>query len=939
MERIAAACRLTLLYRRCYVFNNMEPIPYATRPARANRRSFYALCLSLSLAVPVFAAANTASTVKTIYVIPSSHWDLGFLRTPESEKAAIKPHLDAVIQACEADPQFRWTIESVWQLQAWLERTKEPAQIERLGVLLRSGRIELSAAYGSMHTEFMGPEELNRLVSSGKDIERRFGVHPDVAMMNDVPGFSIRVPQVLARSGVPYLITGSNTVFGGGTQLWPGEMPFYWESQDGSRILTWQTQGKNGGYTEGMADYYLDPDAEDPYFHTKFYPKEWSGQSNLEIMQRGIDKLLKQYADVGYPHSELAVFYMHDGIGPEYELNGLLPNVRAWNAAGKSPRIVVATPSEYFAKLTAQGANEFPVYKGDWSGLWANVKLNSPAMSADARALQELLPQTETLWSLLSMRESALKYPQQELDSDYANLFFYDEHNGAGQGGWPKVLTEQEVLEQNREYSDSMRSGSASATKLLREGLARLANESSDSHGKRTLLVYNPLSWTASHLVRVPNLHGSWIVRDAGTGAAVAAQQADSGDLYFNAREVPAVGYRTYILEPAPLRTADASLVDASVLTSPFFRVQLNPSTGAVVSITDLRTHRTIVNGADGGHAGTLMLNSSTYEEQGTQNRIAIRYDRGPLVDQAVIERLGTCWPKTVITLPQDEPVVRLTEVLDRSKMRFSPSDKPSDHYSFAFDFSFQGEVQRWVDDGEGLYRMPSDLLPGASKDAVVPRHTLVWSAGTGESAYHVLLAQQQAFFDRFQSQAGRPIAVNQSNDGVLADVMIKSDQGDTKDQGLVSFETYEPGYPSTYTFSFALTAEPGTADAVAAHRFGVQDEFEVVELPANRRPTRWSDSFISISAPNVVLQAMRPSSDGDPDDFLLRLQEIEGKPVALSLKLPFKIRSIAETTLTEDKILRQGVEPNAVHLSPYQTLTLRLSVVRPGVAASGGKN
>jgi alpha-mannosidase len=88
-----------------------------------------------------------------------------------------------------------------------------------------------------------------------------------------------------------------------------------------------------------------------------------------------------------------------------------------------------------------------------------------------------------------------------------------------------------------------------------------------------------------------------------------------------------------------------------------------------------------------------------------------------------------------------------------------------------------------------------------------------------------------------------------------------------------------------------------------------------------------------------VVLQALRPSSDGHPDDFLLRLQEIEGKPVELSLKLPFTIRSIAETTLTEDKILRQGVEPNAMHLSPYQTLTLRLSVVRPGVAASGGKN
>jgi hypothetical protein len=42
-------------------------------------------------------------------------------------------------------------------------------------------------------------------------------------------------------------------------------MPFYWTAPDGSRVLTWQTQGRLGGYTEAMADYYLDPDSLEPY--------------------------------------------------------------------------------------------------------------------------------------------------------------------------------------------------------------------------------------------------------------------------------------------------------------------------------------------------------------------------------------------------------------------------------------------------------------------------------------------------------------------------------------------------------------------------------------------------------------------------------------------------------------------------------------------------
>ncbi len=913
----------------------MESVPCSIR-----RILLPCCCLAflLLLALDSFAAgASTAGPIQTIYVIPSSHWDLGFLRPPEAERDVIKPHLDAVIAACNTDPQFRWTIESEWQLQAWLERTKDPAQIQRLAGLLRSGQIELSATYGSMHTEFMGTEELNRLVSFGSQMEKRFGIHSEVAMMNDVPGFSLRLPQVLARSGVRYLITGSNTAFGGGTELWPGKEPFYWESPDGSRVLTWQTQGKNGGYTEGMADYYLDPDAEDPYHHTRFYPKEWAGLSNLDIMQRGIDKLLKQYADAGYRHSAVAVLFMHDGIGPEYELKGLLPNVRAWNASGRLPHIVVATPAEFFAYLEAHDAQDAPVYKGDWSGLWSEVKLNSPAMSADARALQDLLPQTETLWSLLAMQNLTAKYPREEIESDYADLLEYDEHNGAGQGGWPGVLSRQEVLEQNQEYSDRLRSGRKSARTLFDSGLTKFSHVvSGQSQGKRILLVYNPFSWTGSHLVRVPDLQGSWSVRDAATGAAVGTQHLTSGELYFEARNLPALGYRTYWLEPSSSQAVDSVPADPSVVESPYFRVELNPATGAVVRITDLRNRRVIVDEKDGGEAGTLMRNSSLYEQPESPDRVTLRRERGTVVDRVVITRAGSLWPQTIISLPQDEPVVQFAEVLDRSKMRFVAYNTPRDLYSFAFDFSFQGKVQRWIDDGEGLYRFPDDLLPGARKDAVVPRHTLIWSDEVGTSSYNVMLAQKQAFFDRFQTPM---VADSHKADGVLADVLIKTDQAETRDQGVVTFATYEPGYPTTYNFSFALTGEAGPLDPVTAYRFRVEDESDFVELPPNRSPMRSTESLLSLSAPNVVLEALKPSCDGNPDDFMLRLQEIAGKPTELELKFPLPLRSIAETTMTEDRILRSGIQEKAISISPYQTLTLRLSVTDQAGAASEGNN
>ena len=181
----------------------------------------------------MFVAGTTAWTqtpasapghrIQTIYVIPSSHWDLGFIAPPEEVLPRLKPHIDDVIANCKADPEFRWTIESVWQIREWLARTKDPKQIKDFIDLVNKGQIQVSAVFGSMHTEFMGAEQLNRIVYDMKSLEKQLGIKTEFAMMDDVPGFTLRLPQVLARSGVKYFVNGSNLFIGGGTSLSPGK--------------------------------------------------------------------------------------------------------------------------------------------------------------------------------------------------------------------------------------------------------------------------------------------------------------------------------------------------------------------------------------------------------------------------------------------------------------------------------------------------------------------------------------------------------------------------------------------------------------------------------------------------------------------------------------------------------------------------------------------
>src|SRR5262249_8779884 len=155
---------------------------------------------------------------KTIYITPTSHYDLGFVDSPDRIRERAARHIDEVIRVAEANPNFRWTIESTWQVEEWLKRQKKPTsvlpsdkdKIKRLMKLIRSGQIALSTAWGSMHTDFMGSEEINRMCYGYTALHKSFNIDSQLALMDDVPGHPTSIPSVLAASGTNYLVTGAN---------------------------------------------------------------------------------------------------------------------------------------------------------------------------------------------------------------------------------------------------------------------------------------------------------------------------------------------------------------------------------------------------------------------------------------------------------------------------------------------------------------------------------------------------------------------------------------------------------------------------------------------------------------------------------------------------------------------------------------------------------
>jgi len=866
------------------------------------------------------------SQVETIYVMPSSHWDLGFLAPPEDILPRLKPHIDEVIANCKADPEFRWTIESVWQVREWLTRTDDPALIEDFKRLVGSGQIQLSAVFGSMHTEFMSAEMLNRIAYDAKDLEARLGVKTDFAMMNDVPGFTQRLPQVLARSGIKYFVNGSNLFIGGGTSLSPGKVPFYWESPDGSKILTWHTQSKLGGYTEALADYWLDPISAEPYTKEPFYPEELKGKPPLEIMEAGVSKLLKRLDEAQYPYDAVLLMYLHDFISSNQVRDQLMPSVRAWNAAGRKPRIVIATPAEFFRHMEGKYAGKLATYRGDWTGLWAEVKTNSPRISANARWAQDHLPVAETIWSLLSFRPGTA-FPAGNVENARLKLLKYEEHSGSGQVGWPKLMSRQEVDDQNRQYVEYTREARREVDTLIRDGLKTLLSQQEQTAG-RTLVVFNPLSWERSDVVQLRGA-GNIRLKDVASGTLVPLQRVSDDEVVFVAKAVPALGYRTYSVEEISTKLALPASRPVNTIENRFYRVLVRPSDGAILSVFDKSLRTELVDHA-AGKSLALPERWSLFAEQSLPLGSArVRVTSGPVAERVHISRPGSVAIETVLTLYRDLKRLDISHTLDSAAMPYVASLQAGEYYSFLFPLAFNGSAARHIHDGASLQRVPEDSLPGARVDAAAPQHATVLTGALGTSAASVTVASRQSFFlywRAFPGTDGKPVFLNAFR--IVG--ARKQDQGETRDVGMVNFASVEPGLEQQpLRFDFSLRSDSAGADPIATYRFGSETNLPLIPALLNNgtAPAQPVASFLRLSAPNVVVLAFRPSRDGNGNHFLLRLQEIAGKATDAELTTTLPVKAVERTTLTEDQVLGAVTPPLRIAVGAHETVTLRLDI------------
>jgi hypothetical protein len=828
-------------------------------------------------------AEKRTGSIKRILVMPHAHLDIGFTLPPDQVARDYKDSIDTAIRLVRENQDFRWTIESTWMLEEWLRRTRNNKLVDELGRYVREGRISLAAAFANMHSGLIGDEEINRLAYSAEGFRKRFSVPIEVAIQNDVPGFSWAYPRVFAGSGIKYLITGLNLFIGGGNNFGVRNTPFYWRGPDGSRILTFFTYES---YVEGHR-----------WNLTRRVP--------IEELEKTVPRRLAWLEQNGYPYDTyLLMASVGDNADPMHAFY-VLEKMREWNRRHPELPMQMATPETYFTYVLEKYGDKFNQFSGDATGHWELVKLGSPEVAARMRETSALLPAAEVLHRISTLVRGG-DGPWFDLADAWRELLVFHEHTAGAGPGWPRYYTRWQTDWSNAAHYAAAMSGYSNTRQLFDKGLARLIGTTGIfdpaqqlTTGEARVVVYNGLSWARGGPVEIDKLptalgEGPIEVVDEVTKQILPGETVSgmTRRVLFFAPPIPSLGYRLFTLRKRA----------AGTRVTRDFQVSMQvDEQGWIRSIRD-RGGAELVRTQEDRPFGSLLFadRNSPFKDVPFGTARTVNHE-GSVSRRTEIVRDNSPLIRTVATVYRDATYVDVAISVNLSWF----ADQQG---RIAIAFTINTSESLWLDGAGFVYRVPQDILPGGSA-AQFTTVNFIHSETAGA--------------------AGRTIATRDAALLLRDGSFLVAQQGlrtETRDEGIQRLDRTEPRGSEVQTFRFRIAAQAGSPGDWK--RFGQElnlplqaSVFAVSDLPPEQ-------SFLKSSHPNVSISAFKAAED-NPGWSIIRLQEIDGKAATgVKLESPFSIsRAVYANTVEAPTTAKADLSD--ISLTPWQTVTIRARVER----------
>ncbi|MHB8088352.1 MAG: glycoside hydrolase family 38 N-terminal domain-containing protein, partial [Anaerolineaceae bacterium] len=422
-------------------------------------------------------------TIDTIYMIHHTHTDIGFTNDQPIFWEMQYRFIDDALRLIDLyknnppDSQFRWTVETTCGLDAWL-KTATNTEIDRLIAAEKAGLLEVMA----MQTNNTPLLNTIQLIESLRPVERmrkEFGFDIRHAMNCDINGQNWTLPDVLLDAGIEAFSMAINHHFGGPPT--PRPNVFLWQTPGGRTMPV-----NNGWQYSKLNEFGLASEVDDQF--TEWLPK------------------INTYLDsIGYPLPYLMMQGFHPYGDNASAWAAFAEFADRWNKAGKTPRLVSATPRMFWDRLKKDGS-KLPTIDGDWTDYWNFGCISAARETSINRTSRSRLYRSDALSSMVNLigadkqnnfENSPARWSDRthELYRDHAWLMLnlYGEHTWGADTASNEPQLEDSLSMDNHKKNMAYTARSLSLL-LERDALADFSRFI--PHNDPTeLMVFNPLPW------------------------------------------------------------------------------------------------------------------------------------------------------------------------------------------------------------------------------------------------------------------------------------------------------------------------------------------------------------------------------------------------------------------------------------------------------------
>lgn len=390
--------------------------------------------------------------MKTLYLIPLSHYDVAWAFTREDYLCIYEIVLKKALEMIHAG-DFRFVIEQTYPLEQF--ETRNPELYSEIKDAIISGKIEIVDGLYIM-PDFMlpGGETLIREILFGKIYcKKKFGRDVSVAWVADSFGLNAQMPQIYKKSGYKWLgfRRGLPKLIGYRTS------EFIWEGIDGSQITShWMPLGYRAGLEFG----------------------KWEENSRTLASLAATDHILMPCGSGGVP--------------PQEDTPKM---VDEWNRLHDDIKMMIATPSEYFKHFDKE-KKRLAVYRGELystylENIFPDVASSRISLKLSIKNSENILILAEKLASMALI--FAKPYPIQQMRGIWKKMLFLANHDIMPSTGIDEIYNEV------RDYIEDIQNQSQMVIHDSLSYLIKKGNEQS----KNEILVFNSYNWEVTDWVEV----------------------------------------------------------------------------------------------------------------------------------------------------------------------------------------------------------------------------------------------------------------------------------------------------------------------------------------------------------------------------------------------------------------------------------------------------